>query len=84
MTTVTYTFVERCEGGGHTVFDIAVNGGTARRVVYETDDIRMDLSAIPQERRELAQLLILNLHFAGMTRAQIIAELNLGPVTVTI
>ena len=84
MTTVAYTFIDRCEGGGHTTFDISVNGGVARRVVYDTDEIRMDLSAIPQERRELAQLLILNLHFAGMTRAQIVTELQAGPVTVTI
>lgn len=84
MATVTYTFVERCAGGGHTTFDISVNGGAAQRVVFETDDLREPLGNLTQEQRERAQMLILKIHMAGKTRQQIVTELNAGPVTVTI
>ncbi len=83
MATVTYTFVSRCSGGGHTVFDISVNGGAARRAVFDTDEIRAPLSELTQDQRETLQLLILKVHMSGKTRAQIITELA-NPVTVTI
>ncbi len=84
MATLTYTFVERCAGGGHTTLDISLNGGAARRVVYTTDEIREPLSSLTTEQREHLALLILKVHFAGMTRAQIASTFNAGPVTVTI
>ena len=83
MATVTYTFVDRCAGGGHTRFDVSVNGGAAQRIVYETDDLRRPLSELPQEHREILMMLILKVHMSGKTRAQIVTELG-SPVTVMI
>lgn len=83
MATLSYTFVSRCVGGGHTALDISVNGGAANRVVYTTDEIRASLASLTAEEREAAALLILKLHMAGKTRAQIVTELG-SPVTVTI
>lgn len=84
MATVSYTFVRRCEGGGHTVLDVSVNGNPAERIVYDTDDLRRPLSDLSQERQDTLKLLILNAHLTGKTRAQIVTEFNAGPVTVTI
>jgi hypothetical protein len=84
LATLTYTFVSRCQGGGHTALDVTLNGGAAQRSVYTTDEIRAALSALTQEEREQAALLILKLHMAGKTRQQIVTEFNGGPVTVTI
>lgn len=83
MATITYTFVRRCDGGAHTVFDISINGQAAERVVYDNDELGAPLSAMPQENRTLLQMGILRIHMAGKTRAQIQAELA-NPVTVTI
>ena len=83
MATLTYTFVDRCEGGGHTRLDVSVNGGAARRLVYTTDEIRAPLSELTNEERETLALLILKVHMAGKTRNQIVTEFQ-NPVTVTI
>jgi len=83
MATITYTFVDRCTGGGHTQFDISVNGGASQRIVYDTDDVRSPLSNLTQDQQDMLKLLILKVHMAGKTRAQIISELT-NPVTVTI
>lgn len=83
MATVTYTFVSRCAGGGHTTFDVSVNGGAAQRIVYPTDDVRAPLLALTQDEQDALKLLILKVHMAGKTRAAIITELA-SPVTVTI
>lgn len=83
MATVTYTFVSRCAGGGHTIFDISFNGGADQRVSYETDDLRAPLSNLTQDEREALALLVLKVHMAGKTRAQIVTEFG-SPVTVTI
>lgn len=84
MATVTYTFVDRCAGGGHTRIDVSVNAGAAKRVVYTTDEIRAPLGDMTTDEREAAALLILKLHMAGKTRQNIIDEFQAGPVTVTI
>lgn len=84
MATLTYTFVSRCAGGGHTVFDVSYNGGAATRVAYTTDEMRAPLSELTQDERERFALLVAKVHFAGRTRNQIVTELNGGPVTVTI
>lgn len=83
MATITYTFVDRCSGGGHTRLDVSVNGGAAQRIVYETDDIRAPLSNLTQDQQDMLKLLILKAHMVGKTRAQIVTELA-SPVTVTI
>lgn len=83
MAAITYTFVSRCAGGGHTRVDISINGGVSQRVVYDTDDIREPLSNLTADQRDLLKLLILKVHMAGKTRAQIVSELS-NPITVTI
>lgn len=84
MATITYTFVSRCAGGGHTTFDVSVNGGANRRIVYTTEDLRAPLSDLTPDQVADALLIVGKAHFAGKTRAQIVTELQAGPVTVTI
>lgn len=84
MATLSYTFVSRCAGGGHTVLDISLNAGAAQRIVYTTDEINLPLSNLTQDQRETLALLILKIHMAGKTRAQMVTEFGSGPVTVTI
>ncbi len=84
MATVAYTFVSRCAGGGHTTLAVSFNGGAAQNVVYTTDEIALPLSALTQDEREKLALLILKVHMAGKTRAQMVTEFQAGPVTVTI
>ena len=84
MATLTYTFVNRCEGGGHFVIDVSYNGGAAHRVVYTTDEVRAPLSELTQDEREQLALLVMKVHQAGKNRQQIVNEFNQGPVTVTI
>lgn len=85
MASITYTFIRRCTGGEHAVFDVSLNGGASRRVVYETDAwLRVPLSALSEDQQELALAFLLRLHMMGKTRAEIVAEFQAGPVTVTI
>jgi hypothetical protein len=84
MATVAYTFVSVCDGGGHTTLGVSLNGAAAQNVVYVTDDVRAPLSALTQDEREKLALLVLKVHCAGKTRAQISSEFQAGPVTVTI
>lgn len=83
MATISYTFVDRCSGGGHVRLDVSFNGGAAQRIVYTTDEIRSSLASLTQDEREALALLILKVHMAGKTRAQIVTEFG-SPVTVTI
>lgn len=84
MATVTYTFVDRCAGGGHTRLDVSVNGGAAQRIVYTTDEIREPLGNLTPDQQDTLKLLLLKVHMSGKTRQQIVTEFNAGPVTVTI
>lgn len=84
MATLAYTFVSRCAGGGHTTLGVSFNGGDAQQVVYPTDEIRAPLSALTDDERSTLALLILKVHLAGKTRAQIVTEFQAGPVAVTI
>lgn len=84
MPTIAYSFVDRCAGGGHTRLDVSVNAGANSRIVYTTDEIREPLANLTQEERETLALLILKVHMAGKTRAQIVSEFQAGPITVTI
>lgn len=84
MATITYTFVDRCAGGGHYRCDVSVNGNSLGRFVYTTDEVRAPLSDIPQDVREAAALIVMKLHMQGKTRAQMVTEFQSGPVTVTI
>lgn len=84
MATLSFTFVSRCAGGGHTTLDVSLNGGTAKRVAYTTDEISLPLSNLTADERETLALMILKVHMAGKTRAQMVTEFQAGPVTVTI
>lgn len=84
MATLTYTFVDRCAGGGHTTIGVTLNALPTQNVVYTTDDIRASLASLTQDEREAAALIILKLHCAGKTRAQLVTEFGAGPVTVTL
>jgi len=84
MATITYTFVDRCSGGGHFRCDVSVNANPLGRFVYTTDEVREPLANVPQDVREAAALIIMKLHMQGKTRAQMVTELTAGPVTVTI
>jgi hypothetical protein len=87
VATITYANPARCSGGGHTALDVTFNGGASRRVVYATDEVRAPLSELTLDERETLALLILKVHLAGKTRAQIITEFQAagaGGVVVTI
>lgn len=84
MPTLTYTFVSRCAGGGHTAFDVSLNGGTARRVVYTTDELRSPLNALTNDEIEKFTLVWLKVHMSGKTRPEMVAEVQAGPVVGTI
>jgi ABC-type transporter Mla maintaining outer membrane lipid asymmetry ATPase subunit MlaF len=83
MATLGYQFVSNCAGGGHTTIAVSFNGGASQNIVYSTENVRAPLSELTQEEREAAALVILKLHCAGMTRAQMKAALQAG-VTVTL
>lgn len=85
MATVNYANPRPCAGGGHVAIDVSFNGGASQTVVYTTDELRQSLASLSQDQREELALLILKVHFAGKTRAQIQSELVApGGVTVTI
>ena len=84
MTTLTYTHVRHCAGGGHVVLDVSLDGAPARRFVYTTDEIRAPLSALTQEEREIGAIIIIKLHMRDKTRQQMLEEFDAGPVTVTV
>ena len=81
---ITYQFVDRCAGGGHTRFDVTIGSGVTKRIIYETDEIRRPLSDLTDEQRDTLLLYILKVHMTGKERADIVTELNSGPVMVTV
>lgn len=83
MATVTYTFVSRCPGGGHTTINVNFNGINLGDFVYNTDELRAPLAQMPQEIRELTALNVLKIHLQGLTRPQVVTEFG-SPVVVTI
>jgi hypothetical protein len=81
---VTYQFVQRCAGGGHMEFDMTVNNGITRRRVFTTDEIREPLTNMTENERQHFLAVLLRIHMADKTRAEIDAELAAGPFMVTI
>lgn len=81
---VTYQFVDRCQGGGHMRFDITVNNGITRRMVFTTDEIRTALTTMTEDERTHFLAVLMRIHMADKTRAEIDAELASGPFMVTI
>jgi hypothetical protein len=84
MATVAYTFVSRCGGGGHTELTVTLGGANVGTFTYNTDEIRLALSNLTDEERSEAALIVLKLHFAGMTRQQIINAFQAGGGVVSI
>ncbi len=84
MPTISYTYLDRCAGGGHFRVDVALDGGPSSRFVYTTDVIREPLGSLTPDQRALVALAIMKLHMAGKTRQEMMTEFNAGPVTVTI
>lgn len=84
MASISYQFVSVCSGGGHTTIAVSLNGGAAQNTVYETEDIRAPLSDLTQSERDSFALILLKVHFASKTRAQISSEFQAGPVVVTV
>lgn len=84
MATLTYSNPAICSGGGHVSIDVALNGNAVLSATYEVDELRAPLSDLDEAEREALALAILKLHFAGKTRAQMRAEFQAGPVTVTL
>ena len=80
MPDILYALDHVCDGGGHVRLTARVNGGAARVLNYNADDIRSNLTA---DEAEAAHLAVLKVHFGGMTRAQVRAALLAG-VTITI
>ena len=70
MATVSYTRRSVCAGGCHVTMHVSFNGGSARSIVFDLDEIRQPLNTFTQEQVETALLLVLKAHVAGMTRAQ--------------
>ena len=83
MATLAYSLDQVCAGGGHAHVDVSLNGNATQHFVYTVDDLRAPLSALTQDEREFAALVIAKLHLAGMTRVQARNALNAG-FTVTI
>jgi hypothetical protein len=82
---VGFAFDHVCDGGGHVELDVSFNGGSARNVVYMVDELREPLSSLTDDEMEQAALLLLKLHSAGKSRAQIQASLTApGGVVVVI
>lgn len=77
---VSITHDSACAGGGHTALSISVDGGPARLLRVDTDDLLVPLS--PNERHQLAELLV-RARVGGMTRQQARTALTLG-VSVTL
>lgn len=78
MPTITFSNPSICTGGGHLHTDVAVNGGTAREMAFDVDELRNPLSELSAEDRAQLAMLLLKVHFAGKTRAQMRAELQAG------
>lgn len=66
-----------CVGGGHVHASVRLNGGTAREVVYDTDDIRR--STTVDELKDAVRAL-LSAHCMGMTLAQVKTAVEAGVV----
>lgn len=88
MATITYSNFAFCTAGdhnsGHLAVDIAVNGGTSQRVVFDVPALIAPLSNLSAAERERYIMETLRIHFAGRTRVQVRNEINGGPITVTI
>lgn len=83
MATISYALDRVCAGGGHAHVSVSLNGGLSQHFAYTMDELRAPLSALTQDERELAALVIAKLHLAGMSKQQARNAIQAG-FTVTI
>lgn len=74
-TAVGITLTGICAGQNHIHLSVAVNGGQARAVTYEVDELAEPLS---QDEGHRIVRDLLRLHFRGRTKAQAKTELQAG------
>ena len=86
MATLTYTLNHRCANGGHVSFGLNFNGTDLGTFGFDTDEVRAALNQMTQQERNAAAQLILRIHCAGKTRAQLVTEFGsvASPIPVTI
>ena len=70
MATVSYTRRSVCAGGCHVTMDVSFNGGSARSIVFDIDDLRRPFNTFSEDEINTTLLLVLKAHIAGMTRTQ--------------
>jgi len=74
-TTVGITLDGVCAGQNHAHISVAVNGGAARQLTVEADDL---MAPVTLEEGKEALMTILRYHFRGRTKLQIKNELEAG------
>ncbi len=84
MTLIKYTFVGVCAGGGHTTYDVEINGDFVRRMVITTDDIRAPIEELSVDDQTKLLELALRGHLAGKTRQAMQGESQGAPMVVTL
>ena len=84
MATLQIDLVSICAGGAHVQVTAAVNGGAARPIAIDADQIRAPLNTLTAEQQSALLTGILQIHMMGKTRAQMRTEMESGPVVITI
>lgn len=80
-TSVAVTLESVCAGQGHAHLSVSVDGGAARPVTVEVDEV---LGGLDWTDAKAALVMILRLHFRGRTKAQARAEFQAGPINLVI
>lgn len=84
MPNITYAFVSRCDGGCHVTMDVAVDGGQARRVVWDIDRVREAMGKLTEAQWEKLALDILGVRLHGLSRNEIQTAFQSGGGTVSV
>lgn len=84
MATIEIALVSICAGGGHVQVTASLNGGAARPIAVDADQIRAPLNTLTAEQQQSLLTGILQIHMMGKTRAQMRTEMESGPVVITI
>lgn len=80
MATIAFTLISVCSGGEHATIGVSLNGGAVQEVHYGLDEIR---TALTEEQRDAATLVLTKLATQGLTRAQARTKFQNG-FTVTV
>lgn len=81
---ITYSMIAVCDGGCHLTLETNVMGGQCRQLVYDVDNMREPLTELSETDRLAFLDNVLRIHLADKTRAEIMANFEAGPVSVTI